>query len=106
MDNMNNVNMNGWNVILNFLDGYKIVPSQNNPKKSGQYLCTCIKQCDEKEHRYLRIMEYNADGNYWHDIDNRHAISHTILAWKEEDVCTFDEFENLGGTLFEKDTCK
>lgn len=95
--------LEGWNIILNTLDGNTIVPSKNNPKQSGQYLCTCILQNrDGNEYRYLRIMEYNANKKHWHDIGNECGISHIILAWKNQDVCTFSDFNYEFGVLFEK----
>ena len=94
--------LEGWHVLLNTLDGNKIVSSKNNPKKSGQYLCTCIIRSGENEHRYLRIMEYDADKKHWHDIGNKSAISHVILAWKQENVCIFSNFDYQAGVLYEK----
>ena len=96
--------LEGWHVILNTLEGNKIVLSKNNPKQSGQYLCTCILRSRDREyeHRYLRIMEYDADKKHWHDIGNKSAISHVILAWKNQEVCTFSDFDYKAGVLFEK----
>jgi len=94
--------LSGWHVILSTLDGNKIVPSKNNPKQSGEYLCTCILRSGNNEHRYLRMMKYDADKKHWHDIGNRSGISHVILAWKYEDVCTFSDFDYKAGVLLEK----
>ena len=94
--------LEGWHVILNTLAGNTIVSSKNNPKQSGQYLCTCILRSGDHEHRYLRIMEYDTNKNHWHDIGNKSAISHVILAWKYQDVCTFSDFDYESGVLFEK----
>lgn len=95
-------NYNEWNIILNSLDKNKIIPSENNPISSGQYLCTCVAKSGELIHRYLCIMEYNADKNYWHDVGNPNGISHIILAWKKQDMCTFDDFEYKAGVLLKK----
>ncbi len=94
--------LDGWHIILNTLDGNKIVSSKNNPNQSGQYLCTCILRSGDNEHRYLRVMEYDADKKYWHDIGNKSGISHVILAWKHEDVCIFSDFDYKAGVLLEK----
>lgn len=93
-----------WNVILNTFNGNKIVPSKNSPKKSGQYLCTCILRSGDIEHRYLRMMEYDADKKHWHDIGNKSGISHVILAWKKQEVCMFSDFDYHAGVLYEKDS--
>lgn len=47
-------------------------------------------------------MEYDADKNHWHDLGNKSTISHVILAWKQEDVCTFSDFGYQAGVLYEK----
>lgn len=94
--------MEEWNIVLNTLNGNKIVPSKNNPDKPGDYLCTCIIKSEEYEHRYLKVVSYNADRKYWHDVGNPHGISHIVLAWKEQQVCDFDDFDYETGMLFEK----
>lgn len=81
-----NSNLEEWHVILNTLNGNRIVPvsPDNNPEKSGQYLCTCVTIIGSNENRYLRVMEYDAVRNQWYDIGNKSGISHTILAWKKK----------------------
>lgn len=106
LDLVKNNYYNEWNITLNSLDRNKIIPSENNPKSSGQYLCTCVSKSGELIHKYLCIMEYNADKSYWHDVGNPNNISHIILAWKEQDVCTFDDFEYKAGVLFKKTDLK
>lgn len=92
-----------WNVILNTLEDNKILPSKNNPKESGDYLCTCIQYFEGKEvKRYLQIMTYNKDKNYWHDLNHEHGISHIILAWTNAiKTCDFKNFYYSTGYLFE-----
>ena len=93
-----------WNIILNTLENNKTISSKNNPSKDGHYLCTCISKIPNstKYYRYLRIMEYKKNKDYWHDIGNEYGISHTILAWKEQKPCTFKDFKYDEGILFEK----
>lgn len=91
-----------WRVIYSELDGNTIMPSKNNPKKSGIYLCTCIIKNTVKEHRYLWMMEYNADKKYWHDVGKENAISHTILAWTDVDMCLANDFELSHGYIMKR----
>ena len=94
---MNNI----WNVILSSIEDNKIKPSKNNPKVSGKYLCTCVLMWQGEKHKYLQMMEYNADKNYWHDCGNKNGISHNILAWTDNiKPCEFDDFEYIAGGYF------
>lgn len=98
-----NVDSDGWHIVLSTLNGNRIIPSENNPKESGEYLCTCISMSGGLEHRYLKTMEYDENMKRWHDVGNKNGISHLILAWKKETVCTFSNFEYKAGVLLEKD---
>ena len=90
-----------WNVVLNSLELNILRQSKNNPTKSGQYICTCIdKISDNNYYRYLRVMQFNVDSNCWHDIGNEYGISHKILAWKEQEVCDFNDFKYESGVLY------
>lgn len=93
-----------WNIILNKMENNHIFDSENNPKESGTYLCTCVQFWQEKEiRRYLQIMTYEKENNYWHDCDNKYGISHTILAWtKDVSLCDFQNFDYYCGILLEK----
>ena len=95
---MNNI----WNVLIGKLENNKIIESNNNPKKSGRYLCTCISYLNrEEQSRYLQIMEYDANKNYWHDCGNKSGISHNILAWTDKiNVCDFNDFNYIAGGYF------
>lgn len=94
-----------WNVILSRVENNVIKQSENNPTKSGRYVCTCVICREKKEyHRYLQMMEYDAKSSHWHDIGNNNAISHLILAWTDcIEVCDFMDFEyHSGGYLTKK----
>jgi hypothetical protein len=97
-----------WHVLLNTVKQNKVVRPEDNPTKSGEYLCTCISKEPFKEiyYRYLRVMEYNAENKCWHDIGHEGAISHTILAWTETELCDFSDFKWDAGYLFKKRTRK
>jgi hypothetical protein len=91
-----------WNVILSRVENNVIKPSQNNPGISGRYLCTCVQFYRGKEYnRYLQMMEYNAEKQYWHDPGKENAVSHVILAWTEDICpCDYNDFRyNTGGYL-------
>lgn len=89
-----------WKVILNKIEGNTLIQSKNNPKVSGEYVCTCITRISKSEfHRYIRVMSYDAERNCWHDMGHKYGISHTILAWKEEEVCDFKDFKYEAGAL-------
>ena len=91
-----------WNVILYKLDGNKLVNPENNPSKSGQYLCTCVQiRYGEEQNRYLHVMEYDADEQHWHDCGNKNGTSHYILAWTDKiDVCNFADYNYVAGGYF------
>ena len=94
-----------WNIILYKEDDDKLVRSNNNPKNSGTYLCTCVNFWQGKEvSRYLQMMHYNAEKNHWHDCGNASGISHNILAWTDKiNPCDFTNFEySIGGYFIEK----
>lgn len=99
-----------WNVILCSLSiNNRIIPSNNQPLFSGEYLCTCVRSWVDDNgvkqiHRYLRMMAYNKEKNLWHDIGNSSGISHNILAWASGiDACDFRDFDLFCGVPFEKD---
>lgn len=94
---MNNI----WNVALQKVVGNTIVGSDNNPSKSGKYLCTCVSMWQgEEAARYLQMMYYDKDKNYWHDC-NGHGISHNVLAWTDKIVpCDFTDFCYIPGGVF------
>lgn len=86
-----------WNVMLTGPNGEK---SENTPAASGKYLCTCVQYYDGKEtNRYLKMMEYNKDRNYWHDSGHPGAISHYVLAWTNKIIpCQFNDYNyEIGG---------
>ena len=93
-----------WNVILHTLDGNTLVRPNNNPKTSGDYLCTCVKFWQGEEiARYLHIMHYDAKNNHWHDCGNASGISHNILAWTDSiKPSDFTNFDYLIGGYFVK----
>lgn len=97
-----------WNVVLSYLDGDIIKPDKNlNPTHSGEYLCTCLSKVpyEDKYIRYLRVMEYDEENNYWHDIGKKHAVSHNVLAWTDIDLCEFSDFSYIcGGNFMVKDS--
>ena len=95
-----------WNVVLYKVDGDRLVRSENNPKESGRYLCTCVRMWQgEEQGRYLQVMEYDANKNHWHDCGNKNGISHGILAWTDKVIpCDFKDFDYVaGGCLIEKE---
>ena len=82
-----------WNLALYEIKDNKF-QNQPGPKKSGIYLCTCIRSAyDDKTYRYLSLMEYDAHKRYWHDPHRPHALSHIVLAWAETDMCKIDDSE-------------
>lgn len=93
-----------WNVILSYPEG-GYIRTVNNPTSSGRYLCTCILHADGvKDIKYLQMMEYDAEKDYWHDVGRESAISHTVLAWAKVDVCDFEDYVyHAGGWLSKKD---
>lgn len=96
-----------WNILLCEAESNKIIGPDNNPKKSGRYLCTCVQFTNGEEiNRYLQVMDYDANRNCWHDCGTKHGITHNILAWTENvPVCSFQDYEyEVGGCLMKKDT--
>lgn len=90
-----------WHIVYCRYDKNKILPSKYNPKKSGVYLCTCIIKSGELEHRYLHLMEYNAEKKYWHDVGRSSATSHNVLAWTSDvKCCDTNDFEMYLGYVF------
>lgn len=95
-----------WNIILNKLENDNIITNiENQPKNSGNYLCTCVKKLlDGTYHKYLQIMAYDKSRNTWHDVDHKYDISHNILAWTDSISVCDTEFDYLvGGVLVEKE---
>lgn len=90
-----------WNIVLYQTEGNHLkLNREEQPKESGDYLCTCIVcRTGYPYNRYLQVMHYDADRNYWHDRWHENSISHTILAWTECETCDFSEFEVVGGYL-------
>lgn len=86
-----------WNIIFG-------QASPNNPKESGTYPCTCIVGSEDRGYKkFIRMMDYNADKGYWHDVGRPHAISNIILAWMEVEPCKFESFEiKSGGVVMQK----
>jgi len=78
-----------WKVLYRESKDGKVLPSKNNPKKSGQYLCTCVA---EKGFRYLRVLAFDFGKQFWHDVGNEFYCSHTILAWADVDMCDATDF--------------
>lgn len=98
-----------WNILLCKAENNKIIKPDNNPEKSGRYLCTCVQFFNGEEiNRYLQVMNYDADRHCWHDCGTKYGISHNILAWTEDvPVCNFKDFEyKVGGYFMEKDADK
>lgn len=93
-----------WNIVLYTENENKLEVPKNNPKKSGKYLCTCVRYWRGIEiERYLQIMEYDALRNTWHDCNNPCGISHTILAWTNDIIlCDFQNFKYVDGFLVER----
>ena len=94
-----------WNVILSTITENKVLNNaENQPKKSGNYLCTCVKRSlDGKYYRYLQTMAYDKERNTWHDIGHNYGISHNILAWTDKVPLCDAEFDYIaGGILVEK----
>lgn len=98
---------NIWNVVLyeKSNDGLLRINPEDNPKQSGEYLCTCVQYWAGLEvERYLQIMSYDAEKNCWYDRKHKGSLSHTILAWTDKvEVCNFKDFEYAGsGALIKK----
>ena len=95
---------NFWHILLSTVEDGKIVLSDDQPTKSGQYLCTCVIVWGDKLiTRYLKVMEFDNENKYWHDCGRRHSISHNILAWTDKvSVSEFDDFNYLAGGYFLK----
>lgn len=91
-----------WRVLCHSLDGNQILKPNNNPKRSGKYLCTCLLRFNGIEHRYLQIMEFNAEYEHWHDVGRESAISDVILAWTDVDMYMGDDFDYEHGVVYEK----
>jgi len=90
-----------WNVCLQKVVDNVVQLPENCPKKSGRYLCTCVNGL-EPTHKYIKMMEWNDDKKYWHDVGSC-GCSAAILAWVEIDVCGFDGYEyNAGGYITAK----
>lgn len=93
---------NIWTVILHKLDDNKLIVSENNPAKSGEYLCTCVEMwySGEEARRRLQVMYYEKDGNYWRDCDG-YRCSHNILAWTDKiKPCEFSDYQYIAGGYF------
>lgn len=94
-----------WNICLPHLDEENRVVTENNPAKSGKYLCTCVEESASSKElfKYLQVMEYDVDKNYWHDCGYEYRISHNILAWTDKvKPCEFSDYEYISGGLFMK----
>lgn len=75
-----------WNIVYCTID-------ENNtlkydcvlPKESGEYLCTCVRCCDDKEiNRYLKVLYFDKNKPCWKDSVNALSCSHNIVAWSYE----------------------
>lgn len=74
-----------WVVLKHTIQKNKVLPPENNPSASGNYLCTCVVVWEGKiENRYLRVMYYDKKTNTWSDSKNSRVISHIILAWRND----------------------
>lgn len=92
-----------WNVCLSHFNEENKIVTENNPAKTGRYLCTCVQEYPslKESYKYLNVMEYDADKNYWHDCGYEHRISHNILAWTDKvKPCEFSDYEYIFGGLF------
>ena len=91
-----------WNIVLSKIENNTIMGADNNPAKSGRYLCTCVSMWyNEEAKRYLQVMEYDANRNYWHDCGNPSGVSHNVLAWTDKiQPCDFTDFEYVTGGFF------
>ena len=86
-----------WNVVEGCLNNH-CVEFKNNPQISGKYLCTCIlHRSGCKDIKYLQVMEYDSEKNYWHDVGHRFRLSHIVFAWADVDVCDFEDYQFHSG---------
>lgn len=93
-----------WHPIPSTLKRNKVVSSSNQPKESGNYLCTCVRwDSGGNKTKYISIVHYDKARNCWHDIDNAFGRSHSVLAWAEGvEVCDFDNFEYHCGHILSR----
>ena len=76
-------------------------PNPNNPKLSGEYVCTCVKHVGEELYYYMRVMAFDVEKQYWHDIGNPSSISHCIIAYAEDmPLCTSTNFIYKAGEAY------
>jgi hypothetical protein len=82
-----------------------LTPHPNQPEKSGEYLCECIRIIYDKDDNakavhYFRIMKFEKDGNRWHDLDHPSGISHHILAWASDvEECGYTDYKFSAGSV-------
>lgn len=90
----------GWNVCLQYVKNNIVQPSDNVPTESGDYLCTCVSHRpgvdSSNDYKYLWMMHWDDDHKIWRDI-NQHGVSHTVLAWKKETICMFNDYQYKPG---------
>ena len=74
------------------------------PKKSGIYICTCIRMFNGQEcGRYIKVKAFDKERNTWHDIGNKNAISDTIISWCDVDADDRSDFiYQTGGYIIKK----
>ena len=65
-----------WNSAITKMKGDR-VRSQEGPKKSGVYLCTCVTHPYQGERRkFLRTMYYDTKTKFWSDEGRPYTCSH------------------------------
>lgn len=81
-----------WNICTQEVKDNKVMPSKGNPKESGKYLCTCAISFRGIVKKYLQMMEYNHEKDYWHNVGDRNHSSHVPIAWTDLRPCELDGF--------------
>lgn len=95
-----------WHIVPSRLINGKIVPSPNNPRRSGLYLCTCYIKHEGKAARFLEIKQYDLLKGEWHDPGNSGHLTGAVLAWTEIETCDYRYFDYVLGAILEPGTLK
>ena len=95
-----------WHVVLSKIIDGKVIPSPNNPIRSGLFLCTCYIKHDGRAARFLDIKQYDIMKREWHDIDRPDHITGAVLAWTDIQMCDYNHFDYVLGAILEPGTLK
>lgn len=95
-----------WHVTTNNIRNGMLIPSDNNPKCSGNYICTCVTKSEGLAYKFVTVKRYNAAKRKWYDINSDAPSFDAVLAWAYIQPCAYNNFDYVLGTVVEKGSIK